>query len=69
MHGGADPLSVAEFLRYVREGGRTDTSPIAARESVAAGCAATESLRHGGVVLKVPPTKAALARWFENGGA
>jgi predicted dehydrogenase len=69
MHGGADPLIVAEFLRYVREGGRTDTSPIAARESVAAGCAATESLRHGGVVLKVPPTKAALARWFENGGA
>lgn len=69
MHGGADPLIIDEFLRYARTGGKTDTSPIAARESVAAGCTATESLRHGGVVLKVPPTKATLTRWFDQGGA
>lgn len=68
-HGGADPLIVNEFLRFVREGGRTETSPVAARESVAAGCVATESLRRGGIVLKVPPPKPAVARWFENGGA
>lgn len=68
-HGGADPLIVAEFLRFARDGGHTDTSPIAARESVAAGCVATESLRHGGVVLKVPPPKSAIARWFDAGGA
>ncbi|KXU37722.1 oxidoreductase [Cephaloticoccus primus] len=64
-HGGADPLIIAEFLRYAREGGATDTSPLAARESVAAGCTATESLRKGGIPLKVPPPRAALARFFE----
>jgi len=68
-HGGADPLIIGEFLRYVREGGATDTSPLAARESIAAGCLATESLRNGGIPLKVPPPKPALAQFFENGGA
>ncbi|MFW6159332.1 MAG: Gfo/Idh/MocA family protein, partial [Planctomycetota bacterium] len=47
-HGGADPRIVAEFIRYVREGGTITTSPVAARQSVAAGCMATDSLRHGG---------------------
>jgi predicted dehydrogenase len=54
-HGGADPLIVAEFIRFVREGGATQTSPIAARNAVAAACAATESLRHGGIPVEVPP--------------
>ena len=53
-HGGADPSIVAEFLRYVREGGETVTSIIAAREAVAAGCAGTESLRNGGGPVPVP---------------
>ena len=44
-HGGADPLLIDEFLRFVRHGGRTDTSPVAARMAVAAGSGATESLR------------------------
>jgi len=63
-HGGADPLIVAEFLRYARDGGATDTSPLAARESVAAGYIATQSLRSGGKVMKVPAPNAAVARWF-----
>jgi len=68
-HGGADPKILAEFLRYVRRGGATDTSPIAARESIAAGCAATDSLRDGGKVQQVPALKPALVRWFDQGGA
>jgi hypothetical protein len=58
-HGGADPAIVSEFLRYVREGGETDTSPVAARYAVAAGCAATESLRNGSVPVAVPPAPVA----------
>lgn len=65
-HAGADPLIMAEFLRYAREGGHTETSPLAARESVAAGCMATASLRHGGKAMKVPAPDAAVARWFKK---
>ncbi len=53
-HGGADPVIVEEFLRFVRDGEATVTSPIAAREAVATGCAATESLRAHGVAVDVP---------------
>ncbi|MDQ3813446.1 MAG: Gfo/Idh/MocA family oxidoreductase [Armatimonadota bacterium] len=68
-HGGADPRIVAEFLRFVREGSKTNTSPLAARQSVAAGCAATHSLRHGGIPVAVMPVDAQLANYFENGQA
>ena len=68
-HGGADPKIIGEFLRFVREGGHTDTSPLAARESIAAGCAATDSLRHGGIPQKVPAPSPAIVKWFKNGGA
>ncbi len=63
-HGGADPLIVAEWVRFAREGGPTQTSPVAARESVAAGCAATESLRNGGVPVDVAPVDAEIAAYF-----
>jgi predicted dehydrogenase len=63
-HGGADPRIMAEFLRYARHGGATDTSPLAARESVATGCIATESLRAGGEVRTVPRVPAKLAAHF-----
>ena len=65
-HAGGDPRVVAEFVRFVREGGKTNTSPIAARNSVAAGCAATESLRNGSKPVAVPPVDADLLEWFEN---
>ncbi len=64
-HGGADPLIVAEFIRYIREGGKIATSPIAGRASVAAGCMATESLRNGGVPVDVPPAARELADHFD----
>ncbi len=53
-HGGSDPRIVAEFIRYVREGGAISTSPVAAWYSVAAACAATESVRNGGQPMDVP---------------
>ena len=63
-HGGGDPSIVAEFLRYVREGGAIKTSPIAARYSVAAGCMATESLRNGSIPMTVPALDDELAAHF-----
>jgi predicted dehydrogenase len=54
-HGGADPVMITQFLNYLR--GTTDPSctPIDARMAVAAGCQATESIRHGNATLAVPP--------------
>ncbi|CAM5582933.1 Gfo/Idh/MocA family oxidoreductase OS=Streptomyces rimosus subsp. rimosus (strain ATCC / DSM 40260 / JCM 4667 / NRRL 2234) OX=1265868 GN=SRIM_035035 PE=4 SV=1 [Streptomyces rimosus subsp. rimosus] len=66
-HGGADPLLVDEFLRFVRHGGRTDTSPVAARMAVAAGALATASLRGGGTPREVPPLDPVLVDYFERG--
>jgi predicted dehydrogenase len=63
-HGGADSKIVAEFVRYARDGGQTSTSPLAARYSVAAGCAATESLRSGGYPVGIPRVKAELSAYF-----
>ncbi|MFT5368674.1 MAG: putative dehydrogenase [Candidatus Latescibacterota bacterium] len=65
-HGGADPKIVAEFLRFVRSGGPINTSPVAARYSVATGCQATESLRNGGVPLDVPQLDPELEAYFAN---
>jgi predicted dehydrogenase len=64
-HGGADARIIAEFIRYIREGGQTDTSPIAARQAVAAGCQATASLRDGGTPMEVPPVAAEVRGYFE----
>jgi predicted dehydrogenase len=63
-HGGADSKIVAEFVRYARDGGQTSTSPLAARYSVAAGCAATESLRSGGIPVEIPPVTPELDAFF-----
>ena len=63
-HGGADPNIVAEFVRYVRFGGKVATSPIAARYAVAAGCMAAHSLRHGGVPMDIPPAPKEIADYF-----
>ena len=50
-------LPVAEFIAYLHGSAKIKTSAIAARNSVAAGCAATKSLRNGGkpVDVSVPP--------------
>ncbi len=64
-HGGADPLMVAEFFRYVREGGTTETSPVAARHAVAAGYAGAESIRSGGVPIQIPAADPTVTAYFE----
>ncbi|WP_033372550.1 Gfo/Idh/MocA family protein [Glaciibacter superstes] len=66
-HSGADPALLAEFIRFVREGGVTETSPVAAREAVATGALAADSLRHGSVPRDVPPLPADLIAYFEAG--
>ena len=64
-HGGADPNIVAEFVRFVREGGKVATSPISARYAVAAGCAAAHSLRHGGIPMDVPEVAPEVLAYFD----
>jgi predicted dehydrogenase len=65
-HGGGDGGIVDEFVRYIREGGTIKTSPIAARNSVAAGCMATESLRDNGVPRDVPPVDPEIREYFDK---
>lgn len=66
-HGGADAAMVAEFLRFVSTGEPTATSPVAAREAVAAGVVGTQSLRGAGSALPVPPLDPALVTYFDAG--
>lgn len=67
-HGGADRQLIEEFVGYARDGSVTMTSPVAAREAVAAGIAATESLRGGGAAVAVPALDPEIAAWFATPG-
>jgi predicted dehydrogenase len=67
LHGGADLLLVQEFLRFVAQGGQTETSPVAAREAVAAGYAATTSLRSGGTPMPIEALDPLLVKYFDDG--
>jgi len=66
-HGGADPRLIEEFLTFAVRGGPTATNPVAARQSVAAGVLATESLRADGSAREVPPLPPELIAYFEDG--
>jgi predicted dehydrogenase len=66
-HGGADELLMAEFLQFVRDGSPTLTSPVDAREAVAAGWAATMSLRDGNLPMDVHPVPTEIEQWFAGG--
>ncbi|GAB3570685.1 Gfo/Idh/MocA family protein [Spelaeicoccus albus] len=66
-HGGADPRLIAEFLDFVRTGTKTTTSPLAARNSVAVGCLATESIRGDGSAMQIPRLDDDLVAYFEAG--
>jgi hypothetical protein len=63
-HGGADGPLVDEFLRFVRDGGPTLTTPVGARYAVAAGYTATTSLCEGGGPVDVVPLDPALEGYF-----
>ncbi|SDT38877.1 Gfo/Idh/MocA family protein [Microlunatus soli] len=66
-HHGADPLLLAEFLDFVRTGRPTRTSPIAARQAVAAAALATESMRDNNTPRDVPPLEPELIDYFDAG--
>ncbi len=63
-HGGADPRLIAEFVRFVRDDHPTLTSPVAARQAVAAGVAATQSLRDGSRPVQIPELPTGVAAHF-----
>ena len=63
-HGGADPLTVGEFVEFVRNGTPTDTNPIAARDAVAAGVAGALSIRSGSQPQQIPTLPEDLRAYF-----
>ncbi len=63
-HGGADKHIVDRFLDYIQKGTKPNTSPIAARQSVAVGCMATDSLRNGNTPQVIPPLPEGVAEYF-----
>ena len=65
-HTDADQLTMTEFLDSVVNGTPTTLSPIAARESVAAGVLATSSLRAGSVPFDVPPLHPSVTQYFAS---
>lgn len=66
-HGGSDPAIVKEFINFIRTGVKTNTSPIAARNSVAAGVLGHKSMRNGCEPQAIPPVPKELLKYFENG--
>lgn len=66
-HGGADSPIVQNFLDFVRFGAKTNTSPIAARMSVATGVLGHVSMRTGNNRQDIPPLPKKLVDYFDNG--
>ena len=66
-HGGADSGIVPSFLDFVRYGKKTNTSPIAARNSVAVGVLGHKSMRSGCALQEIPRLPAKLIEYFEGG--
>ena len=65
-HDDADVATMDEFLRFIARGDQTDTTPLGAREAVAAGVLATKSLREGNIPFDVPRVAPHLAAYFEG---
>ena len=66
-HGGADPDIVEAFLAFVTTGKKPNVSPIAARNSVAAGVMGHYSMRNGNMPQEIPPLPQDVIDYFENG--
>ncbi len=66
-HGGADTGIVPSFLEFVRSGKKTNTSPIAARNSVAVGVLGHKSMRSGCSLNEIPQLPDNMIEYFENG--
>jgi predicted dehydrogenase len=68
-HEDADLATMTEFLAHVADGAPTLVSPVAAREAVATGALAAQSLRSGSVPLAVPELPPHVVRHFRQDGA
>jgi predicted dehydrogenase len=64
-HGGADEAILSEFLRFVRHGGATRNSPLAARNSGATAVLAAHSLRHASSPCDGPALAPDIAEYFD----
>ena len=65
-HGGADQPTLENFVSFVRDGAKTNTSPIAARQSIAVGVLGHKSMRTGCNRQDIPPLPAEMIEYFEN---
>ena len=66
-HGGSDPIIVKSFIYFIRRGKQPNTSPVAAREAVAAGVCATESIRNSSSPRTVCKLPEQIVDYFANG--
>lgn len=64
-HADADFKTMREFLDHVTDGAPTVITPIAAREAVAAGALAAESLRSGSAPVDIPELPEHVIRHFQ----
>ncbi|MFA7230131.1 MAG: Gfo/Idh/MocA family oxidoreductase [Victivallaceae bacterium] len=62
-HGGSDPAIVRSFFSALRGEGTPNSTPQAARYSVAAGCMGAASIRSGGMPMDVPALPAELENY------
>ena len=65
-HGGADSPIIDNFLDFVCNDAKTNTSPIAARQSVAVGVLGHKSMRTGCNRQDIPELPADMIAYFEN---
>jgi len=65
-HGGSDSEIVKAFNGFAGDGITPNTSPLAARNAVAAGILGHESMRNGSIPKVVPPVPAHMAEYFKN---
>ncbi|MCP4102499.1 MAG: Gfo/Idh/MocA family oxidoreductase [Lentisphaerae bacterium] len=66
-HGGSDPNIVNAFVDFVTKDLTPNTSPIAARNSVAIGVCGHASMRSGCAPQEIPQLDPELIKYFENG--
>ncbi len=66
-HAGADPFIIRNFLAFAGGREKAITSPVAAREAVAAGLLAHESMRTDGFRRNIPPLPDEIVHYFTSG--
>jgi predicted dehydrogenase len=65
-HGGADPEIVKAFIEFARDGVAPATSPVAARNAVAAGILGHKSMRDNNAPQAIPPLPQHIIEYFKT---